>query len=81
MFDGINNFIQVFNELCILIVFCFSFAFTEAVPDPVVRFSYGDWFLYAIFFNLSVNASILLYQILALIKKHVVRRYNWFLFE
>lgn len=37
MFDGLNNFVQVFNELCILVIFCFSFAFTEGVPDPVQR--------------------------------------------
>jgi hypothetical protein len=59
MTDNINNFVQVFNEISILIIFCFSFAFTMGEPDPMIRFKYGWFFLYSLYGNLAVNVFIL----------------------
>jgi len=80
MVDGTNNFVQVFNEGSILVVFCLSFAFTEGVPDPVARFKYGWFFLYSIYMNLAVNFSIIISVILSLSYAYLKQRYSWYLF-
>ena len=38
MKDGINNFIQIFNEVAVLVAEVSLFLFTNYVPDPLQRY-------------------------------------------
>lgn len=81
MIDGMNNFVQVFNELAILVVYCFAFTFTEGVGDPVMRYTYGWWFLYSMYINLFVNGSIITYFITKKVYELIKLRWSWHLFH
>ena len=39
--------------------------FTNYVPEPANRYTFGYWFLYVIGFNLVVNMIVLVYSLLA----------------
>ena len=59
MVDGANNFIQVFNELVILLCTWYLFLWTDYVPNPEDRYNFGAQFLYIIGFNFVVNIAFL----------------------
>ena len=73
MIDRTNNFIQVFNEVVILIAIWSMFLFTDYVADPSTRLLFGEGFKFTIIFNVIVNLAILVYtvvsQIIQSIKK------------
>ena len=59
MIDRTNNFVQVFNEACILLSIWLMFLFTDYVPDPQLRLDFGEklkWFLIA---NVAINVILL----------------------
>ena len=64
MVDKLNNFIQVFNEMFILICAWSLFLFTDYVPDPKLRHSFGESYLYIIAFNFATNLMFLLTTLL-----------------
>ena len=59
MKDAINNFIQIFNEVVVLLCTWLLFLFTNYVPDPVLRYDYGRKYTYLIGFNFGVNLLVL----------------------
>ena len=65
MNDKANNFIQVFNEIVILLATWYMFLFTEYVSDPVIRYDFGEWFKYLLIFNVGINVCVLIWTLLA----------------
>jgi hypothetical protein len=61
------NFIEIFNEACILVGCYLLYEFTQYENDPVVRYNYG-WFM-TVFMatNTLVNISALIYKVIAAI--------------
>ena len=64
MWDPINNAIQIFNEIIVLMSTWLMFWFTLYVPDPATRYDFGWNFLYMIGINFILNVMILIYSIL-----------------
>ena len=58
-----NNFVQIFNEVVVLLIVISLVIFTDFVPDPVDRYNQGYTLLYFIGFNIFVNLAILIYSI------------------
>ena len=65
MQDCLNNFIQIFNEIVILVCIWSLFLFTNYVPEPELRHQFGEYFIQFIIFNCGVNLVCLVVMILA----------------
>ena len=76
MKDLLNNWIQIFNEIIILICTWSLFLFTNYVPDPVLRYEFGQYFLYFIGFNLAVNILVFMWTILSSLIKWCRQKYG-----
>ena len=63
MVDGINNFIQIFNEFVVLCAIEMMFLFTLYVGEPEIRYQFGFYFIYLLGFNLAVNLIVLIYNL------------------
>ena len=74
MVDGLNNFIQFFNEVFILMCAWSLFLFTDYVPDPKLRHSYGENFLYIVALNFAGNMVFLFTTLIMGIRKGIK---NW----
>ena len=58
--DNVTNKLEIFNEICILLVSCFLITFTEYVSDINIRYSFG-WIIIAIAsLNILVNTLVML---------------------
>ena len=55
MIDKMNNFIQIINEMFILVATWSLFLFTNYVPDAERRYDYGRAFLYFLAVNFGLN--------------------------
>ena len=65
MVDRSNNFVQVFNEACILCAIWLMLLFTDYIPDPQLRLDFGEklkWFLICI---VAVNVILLFWSLIA----------------
>ena len=71
MIDRMNNFIQIFNEWSLLTFGILLFNFTEYNPDPAFRFQLGWYFIYLIYFNLSINGCIIISALVFKIKLNI----------
>ena len=71
----INNMIQIFNELVVLICIQCLFLFTNYVPDPSLRYNMGNKVLYLVAYNVLVNLMVL---ILTLLQKIYRGIRNWY---
>ena len=65
MVDFANNFVQIFNEVIILLLVISLVIFTDFIPDPVTRYDRGYTMLYIIGFSIFVNVAILIYSIVS----------------
>ena len=78
MINGLNNLVQVFNEMIILLIIVSLVVFTDFVPDPVVRYDLGHVLLYTVAVTMIVNLIILilglLYAIYVGVRKFCSRR-------
>lgn len=63
MTDGLNNFIQIFNEVIVLISIQLLFIFTNYVGNPTKRYEIAWYFLYLVAFDCSVNILIMFFVI------------------
>ncbi len=63
MTDGLNNFIQIFNEVIVLISIQLLFIYSNYVDDPIIRYKLAWYFLYMMAFDCAVNVLIMLYVI------------------
>lgn len=63
MTDGLNNFIQIFNEVIVLISIQLLFIYSNYVDDPIIRYELAWYFLYLMAFDCTVNILIMLYVI------------------
>ena len=64
MQDAINNFVHIFNEVIILVCAWSLFLFTDYVPDPLQRHSFGYYYLTFIAINFLVNLCVLILTLL-----------------
>lgn len=63
MWDSVNNCIQVFNEVVVLTSVWLVFQFTEFVPEPETRHTFGWNLLYFIGVNVALNVFVLVFTI------------------
>ena len=61
MKDRLNNWIQIFNEFGVLLCTWSLFLFTNYVPDPILRYHFGQNYLYLIGFIFLVNILLLVW--------------------
>ena len=76
MVDGINNAIQIFNELVVLLCIQSMFLFTNYVPEAQTRYDMGRKLLYLVLANISLNLIVL---ILSLLIKICKAGRNWYI--
>ena len=73
MVEPIHNFVQVFNELAVMLVVMALVLLTDFENDPVERYNYGYKFIYSVYaifaFNLLIFALIIILKIHQVIKK------------
>jgi hypothetical protein len=62
--DGyIFDFLVIFNEAVLLLASYLLFLYTEYVPDPELRYKFGNIMMYLLYFNFSLNILLLLIEI------------------
>ena len=65
--DKINNGIQIFNEIAVLLAEVSLLLFTNYVPDPLQRYEFGQGYIYFIGGNVAVNLCVLVFGLVAAI--------------
>ena len=69
------DFLAIFNEA----VLCFScymmILYTDLVPEPEVRYLYGNMFLYVLYIDMGLNLLLLGYEIAKVLFRNVKRRF------
>lgn len=55
-----RNQLEIFNELCIIVMTSSLFVFTDFVEDPYIKYNCGWFFIGMFMFNLGVNGIIIL---------------------
>ena len=68
MIDGLQNFIQIFNEAIVTLTVVSLFLFTDYVDDPEVKYQFGLYFTVVVGFNIGVNLIILITNVILQIK-------------
>ena len=63
MNDNFNNFIQVVNELTVLICVWLMFHYTEFVASPDTRYDLGFSFMYLVAADVILNVLFLIYVV------------------
>ena len=78
MANWLNNAIQIFNELVVLVSVWLMFHFTEFVAQPETRYDLAFYFLYFVAVDIALNLIILVFTILrkiyVAVKRIVIRR-------
>ena len=64
MENGMHNFIQIFNEVFLIIALLFLYTFTNYTNEPRVKDGYGYAILYMVALQIGVNLMILILHIL-----------------
>ena len=59
MKDAMNNAVQIFNEVAIILLLQFMFMFTDFNTNPVDRHSFGYLFLYYVAALITINVLFL----------------------
>ena len=73
MVDSINNFIQIFNEILVMLVIVTLFLFTDYVEDPETRYRFGGHLNVLLAANVGINLIVLVATIIIQIKKSIKR--------
>ena len=63
MYDRLNNFIQIFNEIAVLVCVWLMFHYTHFVEQAETRYELAYIFLGFVAFNIGVNVLIFLFII------------------
>ena len=76
MKDYMNNAVQMFNEVAILLLLHFMFMFTDFNADPVDRHLYGYCFLYYVAALIAFNVLFLAVSLTRDVRRNILRCYN-----
>jgi hypothetical protein len=68
------NYMEMFNEMTLLISFYMCYNFTDFVPDPLYRYFLGKIFIGFIIFNLGVNVMGILGTVYNTIKRFAMKK-------
>lgn len=72
---ALNNFLEIFNELCFLILVYLSYLFTDYVVELQAKQQIGWLFIFLIAFNIGVNFILIGIEVLSItfrtIKKYL----------
>ena len=63
MIDVWNNFVQIFNELVVLVCVWFLFHYSDYVVNPETRYDLAYYFLYIVATDIVINVLFLIYMI------------------
>ena len=67
------DYLAIFNEAILLVISYLLFLYTEYVPDPEMRYKFGNIMLYLLYINFGVNLLLLIFEIMRLLKKEFLR--------
>ena len=68
------DFLASFNEAALCLAFYMMLLFTEYVPKPELRYSFGNLFLFLLYINMGLNLILLGFEILRMVFKNFKRR-------
>jgi len=68
------DFLAIFNEAVLLICAYMLLVYTEYVPSPEMRYEFGNYFLYMLFFNFGLNILLLFNEILRMVRRECKKR-------
>jgi hypothetical protein len=68
------DFLAVFNESVLLIACYMLLLYTDYVPSPEMRYEFGSYFLYLLYFNFSLNILLLISEIMRIIRRECKKR-------
>lgn len=71
------DFLAIFNESVLLISCYLMFLYTEYIPDPALRYSFGNIFLYILYINFGINIFLLLIELGRIVTVNCKRRISW----
>ena len=74
------NYMEVFNEVCVLIATYHLFLFTDFVPDPELRYSIGWSIIGVTIVNIIVNMLVMFWSTLKQLRlmfKKLAAHYLW----
>ena len=75
MTDGLNNFIQIFNEIIVLLSIQLLYIYTNYVDSPTTRYELAWYFLYLMAFVCIVNILFMFYVIFSKIYQAIRKAY------
>ena len=73
MESDIFDFLAIFNESILLVISYLLFLYTDYVPDPEMRYNFGNIYLYLLYINFSVNLVLLVVEIIRQMKREFMR--------
>jgi hypothetical protein len=68
------DFLAIFNEAVLLIACYMLMLYTEYVPSPEMRYEFGAYFLYLLYFNFGLNILLLINEILRILRRECKKR-------
>lgn len=72
------NTVEIFNEICILLVSYHVFLFTDIIIDVNIRNLVGLLLIGVTIFNITANMLVVMYYIIKIIKKTFLKYKNAF---
>lgn len=73
MESKVYNFLAIFNEALLLVMFYLSLLFTDYVGDPELRYKFGAHFLNLMYANVAVNGLFILRELYRLLHQDCKR--------
>jgi hypothetical protein len=76
--ENFNNYLETFNEICILIGTYHLLAFTDFVDDPQLKYRMGWSLIIISLLNIGVNVTIIVWSALVTMRKVILAIKNKF---
>lgn len=67
------DFLAIVNEIVLTISCYLMMLYTEYVPEPEMRYEFGNYFLYLLYFDVALNLVLLAYEIAKLLRRNCKR--------
>lgn len=71
------DFLAIFNEAVLLISCYLMMLYTDYVPDPAMRYVFGNVFLYLLYVNFGLNIFLLVIEIGRIFTRNCRRNIAW----
>lgn len=68
------DFLAIFNEAVLCVSLYMMLLYTEYVPDPELRYYYGEYLLNLLYFNVALNLFLLVLEVKRLLARDCKKR-------